>query len=63
MPACPVGSAYHTGAVTFFSCLDHEQKSSFMDEQELTLNRAIIMPIKIGCWLLVTGCQLLDKTA
>jgi len=31
MPACPVGPADRTGVVIFFTCLDLEQKSSFMD--------------------------------
>jgi hypothetical protein len=31
MPACPVGPAERTGVVIFFTCLDLEQKSSFMD--------------------------------
>jgi len=45
MPACPVGPrentgtgpADRTGMVIFFTCLDLEQKSSFMDGQELVL--------------------------
>jgi len=32
MPACPVGPADRTGVVIFFTYLDLEQKSSFMDE-------------------------------
>jgi hypothetical protein len=55
-PACPVapedgtgvGPADLTGAILFFACLNREQKSSVMDGHELTFNRAIMMPDKIG---------------
>jgi hypothetical protein len=49
MTACPLGLEDRTGAVIFFACLDIEQKSSFVDGHELTFNRAIMMPINMGC--------------
>jgi hypothetical protein len=49
MTACPLGLEDRTGAVIFFACLDIEQKSSFVDGHELTFNRAIMMPMNMGC--------------
>jgi hypothetical protein len=39
MPACPVGLADRTGVVIFFTCLDLEQKSSFMDGHYINWNQ------------------------
>jgi len=55
MPACPVGPADRTGMVIFFTCLDLEQKSSFMDEHLVV--SAVFMVINTRFGKKAADCQ------
>jgi hypothetical protein len=61
MPACPVGPrenagtgpADRTGVVIFFTCLDLEQKTSFMDGQKLDWCNACLLIVISICFFMI----------